>query len=377
MYNSSGRLSAPANQIHSRPGVTIAKVKETLDRNLANPNWRVVYCRMKVLIDHPLPFALAHGGLQVQIEHTKRGLEQAGVEVEYLRWWDEDQKGDVIHYVGRPSSDLIRFAHQKGMRVVLAELLSGLGSRPPTARLLQKCFMRMAETLLPSNFTSRMAWESYRTADACIALTEFEARLMQDMFGAPSEKVHVLPNGIEEIFFTKKGETSKWLICTASITERKRVLETAQAAAIAGTPLWVIGKPYSEKDGYFREFRDLCARHSGILRYDGPVNDRAQLAEAYRCARGFVLLSTMETRSISAEEAAASATPLLLSDLSWARSVFGDKVQYCSPRLSGEPLARALRSFYDLAPSLPPPPLPCSWTDVGHRLCSIYKSAGA
>jgi len=48
---------------------------------------------MKILIDHQLPFLLAHGGLQIQIEQTKSAMEEAGLEVEYLRWWDDTQHG--------------------------------------------------------------------------------------------------------------------------------------------------------------------------------------------------------------------------------------------------------------------------------------------
>ena len=89
---------------------------------------------MKVLIDHPNPFALAHGGLQVQIEQTKRGLEQIGVEVEWLRWWDDAQSADIIHYFGRPTGTYVRFAQAKGKKVVIAELLTGLGSRNAAGR---------------------------------------------------------------------------------------------------------------------------------------------------------------------------------------------------------------------------------------------------
>ena len=52
---------------------------------------------MRVLFDHNEPFLLAHGGLQVQIEQTKAALEAAGLEAEYLRWWDDEQQGDLIH----------------------------------------------------------------------------------------------------------------------------------------------------------------------------------------------------------------------------------------------------------------------------------------
>jgi len=57
---------------------------------------------MKVLFDHNDPFLLMQGGFQVQIKETMRGVAEAGVEVEHLRWWDADQRGDIIHYFGRP-----------------------------------------------------------------------------------------------------------------------------------------------------------------------------------------------------------------------------------------------------------------------------------
>ncbi len=101
---------------------------------------------MKILFDHPNPFLLTHGGLQIQIEQTKAGLESVGVDVEYLRWWDDRQKGDLIHYFGRPSCDYIRLAHQKNIKVIMAPLLTGLGSRPKIARLLQRTIMSGFET---------------------------------------------------------------------------------------------------------------------------------------------------------------------------------------------------------------------------------------
>ncbi len=83
---------------------------------------------MKVLFDHQNPFLLMHGGLQIQIEQTKAALDAIGVEVEFLRWWDSGQRGDVIQFYGRPSASYINFAHQKGIKVVMLQLLTGLGS---------------------------------------------------------------------------------------------------------------------------------------------------------------------------------------------------------------------------------------------------------
>jgi len=84
---------------------------------------------MKVLFDHSFPFFLAHGGFQTQIEQSKAALEAVGVEVEFLRWWDDAQRGDIIHYFGRPVGAYVDLARKKGIKFVLAELLTGLGSR--------------------------------------------------------------------------------------------------------------------------------------------------------------------------------------------------------------------------------------------------------
>src|SRR5437879_1817336 len=181
---------------------------------------------MKVLFDHPNPFLLAHGGLQVQIEQTKEALEKLGVDVAYLRWWDAAQAADVIHFFGRPSAGYIKSAHAKDIRVVMAELLGGLGARPAVFRLMQRALILSLQKILPKWFTAKLAWESYKTSDAVIALTSHQARLMKEVFGADPEKIHVVPNGVETIFIdSAKTERGKWLVCTATITERKRVVE--------------------------------------------------------------------------------------------------------------------------------------------------------
>jgi glycosyltransferase involved in cell wall biosynthesis len=330
---------------------------------------------MKVLFDHHLPFALAHGGFEQQLFQTKAALEKAGVETDFVRWWDSGQRGDIIHFAGRPMADYINFAHGRGCKVVIAELLTGTGSRSRRELALQKMFIEIARRFLPSALIIKMAWDTYRLADACVANTDWEAHLMNYLFDAPRGRVHVVPNGVEEVFLnSQKVERGKWLVCTATITERKRVLELAEAAVRAQTPLWVVGRAYTDSDPYAQKFSALTKELPQIIRFEGPISARAQLARIYREARGFVLLSAMETRSLSSEEAAACECPLLLSDLPWARSTFGDAAKYCPVTKSPEQTATVLREFYDAAPSLNPPPRPASWSDVARQLKSLYEN---
>jgi glycosyltransferase involved in cell wall biosynthesis len=150
------------------------------------------------------------------------------------------------------------------------------------------------------------------------------------------------------------------------------VLELAEGAVQAKTPVWIIGKAYADSDAYAQRFAALARQHPQLIRFEGPISDRSQLARIYREARGFVLLSSMESLSLSALEAAACECPLLLTDLPWARTVFGEHASYC-PVASAETTAGCLRRFYDQAPGLKPPPRPARWNDVALQLKAIYE----
>lgn len=328
---------------------------------------------MKILFNCNLPFALAQGGHQVQIERTQTALQSIGLEVEPVRWWDIKQKGDIIHYAGRMPAIQIELAHQRGIKVVMADLLTAPGSRTKVQLWLQRIIHRTMERVAPGYFVTAFNWKSYRLADACVANTAWEAYLMNYLFGAPKARVHVVPNGVEDSFLnSQKTERGKWLVCSSTITGRKRVMELAEAAVLARTPIWIVGKAYAETDTYAQKFFAHAKEHPETIRYDGAIADRVRLAQVYREARGFVLLSSMETRSLSAEEAAACECPLLLSDLPWARSTFGEDAHYCPVALPQE-TAKYLRSFYDRAPALKPPPKPLTWIEVARQFEKVYE----
>src|SRR5262245_1126346 len=104
---------------------------------------------MKVLFTYPVPFMLAHGGAQIQIQQTQAALEQVGVTVEPLRWWDEKQTGDILHSFARLPTLHLRLAQEKGMKVVVGDLLTAQGSRSAARRKLQNLVTRAMRVLLP------------------------------------------------------------------------------------------------------------------------------------------------------------------------------------------------------------------------------------
>jgi len=327
---------------------------------------------VKVLIDHHSPFALAHGGFQIQIEQTFLGLRELGIDVEWLRFWDPCQKPDIIHFFGKVESGYLRFAREKGIKTVINELHTGLGSHPAWKHLIQRQVVGLSQKYLPF-ISSRLNWDNYSYADAVMALTPYEADLMRNIFHAPVKKVHVIPNGVDDIFLeSSRVSREEWLLCTAVIHPRKRVLELAKAAIMAKTPLRVYGRPYSENSLYFKQFKEIVAGSRGIVRWEGSISDRVELAGIYRRARGFVLPSTMETLSLSALEAAATGCPLLLTNLRWATSTFGSHAAYLPNTSSPDTIAANLTAFYS-NPTESAGYKGLSWKGVAEQIFTLYK----
>ena len=97
--------------------------------------------RVKILIDQQLPFLFAHGGANTQVMQTFLALQRQGVEVEFLRWWDEGQRADLIlsdmapNLSGIGAADAARSAHLWELALEFA-----LQHLKPDGRFLTKAF---------------------------------------------------------------------------------------------------------------------------------------------------------------------------------------------------------------------------------------------
>ncbi len=303
---------------------------------------------MKVLFDHHLPFALAHGGFEQQLAQTKAALERVGVETDYVRWWDASQRGDIIHFAGRPSVDYIAFAHGCGRKVVLAELLTATGSRTRRQLALQKVSMNGLPKILPGNVRRaaglgrlpprRRLRRQHRLGSVFDELSFRRAegtrprraqRCRGSFFGFAKSRARTSGSSAPP---PSRNASARWNWPKPPLLPGRRCGSSANPIRIP---------TFTRKNS--SRWRNNSRKS---LRYEGAIQDRARLARIYREARGFVLLSAMETRSLSAEEAAACECPLLLSDLPWAHSAFwrhrqvlsGDEIH----RNHGPRLARIL-----------------------------------
>jgi hypothetical protein len=152
---------------------------------------------MKVLFHHLTPFTLPPDREQLQILRTRAALEQLGVEVEFLRWWDGNQTGDLIHFFGRIPFNLLELAHQKNVKVVMSESLADVSALTSRQLWWRHRAIHLSEKFLPGMSATAFAWASYRHADVCVAETGREAQLMMSLFGAPVRNLKVVAPGTD------------------------------------------------------------------------------------------------------------------------------------------------------------------------------------
>ncbi len=284
---------------------------------------------MRVIFSHTLPFSLAHGGLQTLIESLMKELALLGVEVEPERWWDPNQDADIVHYVQRPHQGNVFLARQKGRKTVMTENFDVVASENRYRLFTRGLVTRAARALIP-NFDSRLNF--YRELDALVYVVPHEWDVVRKIYRLPPEKGFIIPHGLLPGAIEALGSIQPegdYLVSVGTICPRKNSVLLADCARRARVPIVFLGKPFSEDDPYFCQFRELI--DDKYVRYVGYAPE-AKKYEILRGARGFVLLSRGESGCIAVYEAAAAGLPLLLSDLPWATKGYPptDRIRYVS-----------------------------------------------
>ena len=328
---------------------------------------------MRVLLYCDVPFLLAHGGAQVQIQQTKAGLEALGIHVEYLRWWDDRQRCDLIHAFGTTASGLISVAHTAGIPVVLTSLLTAACNYSGSRLLAQRFSTQTLRALLgPVGIGQQLPWAAFHECAQNVVGLRAEQRVLEIVHRVPAAQIAVVPLGLSTAYLRAgAGSRSRpHLICTGTITPRKRTVELAELARQAQVPVLFVGKPYAEQDPYWRRFRALIDEQ--YVHHHPHVESEQEMRGLLQEARGFVLMSRYENWCLSAHEAIACGLPILVPDQNWSRERFGETARYWPWRDAAA--AAVLRDFYDDCPNLAAPPVRLySWEDVARELQPVYQ----
>jgi glycosyltransferase involved in cell wall biosynthesis len=203
-----------------------------------------------------------------------------------------------------------------------------------------------------------------RRAGHVIAVSEATKRDIVDLYGIASEKVTVIPHGVDPAFAPGSREGAEFVLFVGAVQARKDPLAAAGAAAAVGLPLVVVG-PEKEPE-LAGELRARGVDVRGFVQ-------QAELVQLYRDAAALILPSRFEGFGVPVLEAMASGTPVVLSGDAALAEVAGEAGVYAEDGDFATALRGALAERPRFAAAGIARAATFSWDESARRTAEVYR----
>lgn len=319
------------------------------------------------------PHCFAFGGFELQMIGAMKSAHDAGANIAPLDFWRREADFDVLHFWGLELQhrNTVMWAHLARKKI----LLSALVNYPNW-----NTWLRYIASFVIG--PARLRKPMLAQIDGITVVNRQQKQFLVNTVGFPKEKVFVVPNIVDDIFFSASEsadglvlDIDNYVICTGNICRRKNQLALVKACRKIGVPLLLVGQVLTGEEDYGRAVADAMANSSGIRWIKGLTPGSAQLAAAYRRAVVFALPSFGEQQPISALEAAAARKPLVLADLPSSKQEFYANAVLTNPD-SIDAIASAIGKALDRPDAYCPPIAvieECRKDKVGASYSAIYQ----
>jgi len=330
---------------------------------------------LRITLVPNVPRSLGFGGLEVQMDQVADALGQRGHFIERFDWWNPVLEANAVHVFGG-------FYHH----AELVDRLVGAGHRVVVTanmvRIHPAWQYRLVTALggLGSRTTLGLRANMLRTAAALTVASAAERRDVVDLFSIPSNRVHVIPNGVEQRFFDATPhaahaaiDSEPFVLCVASIEPNKNQLRLIAALGPTGLPLVLVGDPKPSSDHAYLDAVQQAVESFPNVQWLRGIDRRSDLLPAlYAAARVHVLPSLAEAQGLATLEAAAAGCAVVVSDLPTLRSAFSSDVTMCAPTHERSIRSAVLDAWRNPHSARNAPWL-ISWQDVAKQLEDVYR----
>ena len=216
----------------------------------------------------------------------------------------------------------------------------------------------------------RVVPRAVRSAARVLTVSERTKADLVELYGVPSERIVVTPNGVDPAFVPSRESPSdtvsqgSYLLSVGAIQARKNQLAALEAADAVALPLVVVGptKDASLAD----ELRRRGARLEGYV-------DTERLAELYRGAACLVQSSRHEGFGLPVVEAMACGTPVVTVPDPALREVAGDAAIFAEESDLADGIGRALAERERLIAAGIERARAFTWQATAERTLAVYR----
>jgi glycosyltransferase involved in cell wall biosynthesis len=279
---------------------------------------------MKIAFDAGHPFHWADGGIRVLSERVFNSLQKKGIDVQPVRWWDKEQKYDLLQTFYYPNN-ITRYSLARGVRTVAYTCLDGLTSRSPLMSQIGRFEMEFYRRFRPS-VADKLGLRMSEIASGFVVPTQGEVTYLENLFGVDPAKVHTILHGVDDIYRVDRWVGgAEYLVSVGAICARKNSLLLAKVANELKIPVIFIGKLHDTDTAYLNLFQKEI--NNKYVIHASNVSDEEKIRYLTR-ARALVTLSKGESGGISNLEAIAMGVPVILPDYDWATLTYSNYVSY-------------------------------------------------
>ena len=213
-----------------------------------------------------------------------------------------------------------------------------------------------------------------KMADRLTPMTLFERKRLENVYDIPSQKISIIPNGINEVFFNEVIDDVQipfkdYLLIVGRIEQNKNQLSVIKAANLIGMNLIIVGEPVTSSI----EYASQCKRIAGPnVFFWGKEKNPYALKKLYSQASVTVIASYSEMLPLVIYESFSAGTPVVCTNKA---SIFGDMIYgltFTAPndRELCKSIRKAVSTDYDLNK------LKLSalhWGDIADLYISVYN----
>lgn len=309
-----------------------------------------------------VPASLGGGGLELQMQRTAQALERRGVAVFAVAAEPAPRPFDLLHAFGSEPDVWHALHHWRRNPAPL--VVSPVVVAAPGA---QERLLRLSARLPLASLAPRMRSVVVRRADAVVALTDHEARVLRAL-GA--EHLEVVPNAVDPAgpdAPLSAGLPADYVLLLGAVSARKRQADTVRALGAAGLTA-VIAGGFDGTPAERAQFETAVARAGA--HWTGEV-EPAVARTLLRHARALVHLSRAEGQSLAVVEALAEGTPVIATPLP-ANAELAARYPAHVRLVDGPGEVAAAVTSLPREPGAPPS-IP-TWDDVAGALEGVYRA---
>ena len=209
-----------------------------------------------------------------------------------------------------------------------------------------------------------------RAAARVLTVSERTKADLVELYGIPSERIVVTPNGVDPAFAPSRESGSdavsrgSYVLSVGAIQKRKNQLAALEAADAVGLPFVVVG-PIKDAS-LAEELRRRGARLEGYV-------DTERLAELYRGAACLVQSSRHEGFGLPLVEAMASGAPVVAVPDPALREVAGDAAIFAEESELADGIRRALAEHDRLVAAGIERARAFTWQAAAERTVIVYR----